>query len=138
MGDTEEKKKVLSFNLLKIEKGREKLCKCNPPHYIIDEANRIVTCEDCGATLDAFEALLRLCNYMDKFEEYQKEALKRGKMYDEWAKKKWRKQIKNKVFSEMDKQYQNGMLPHCPKCFKVFDPMKILSWTYDSESDKGD
>lgn len=27
---------ILSFTLFKVEKGREKICKCNPPHYEID------------------------------------------------------------------------------------------------------
>ena len=74
----EEKGKVLSFTLLKIEKGREKICKCNPPHYEIDTVNRIVTCTDCGATLDAFEALLKVCEYQSKWEEYQKKALEKA------------------------------------------------------------
>lgn len=75
----EEKDKVLSFTMIKIEKGREKICRCSPPHYEIDPVNRVVSCMDCGATLDAFDALLTLCEYMEKFEEYQKEAIKKGR-----------------------------------------------------------
>lgn len=73
----EEKDKVLSFTLFKVEKGREKICKCNPPHYIIDTANRIVFCDDCGATLDAFDALVTLCRYMKRYEEYKREAIEK-------------------------------------------------------------
>ena len=51
---------IISFSLAKIERGREKLCKCDPPHYEIDTVNRIVSCQDCGATVDAFDALLAL------------------------------------------------------------------------------
>ena len=42
---------IISFSLAKIERGREKLCKCDPPHYEIDTVNRIVSCQDCGATV---------------------------------------------------------------------------------------
>ena len=51
---------IISFDLVRIERGREKLCKCDPPHYEIDTVNRIVSCQDCGATVDAFDALLTL------------------------------------------------------------------------------
>lgn len=125
----EEKDKVLSFTLFKVEKGREKICKCNPPHYEIDTVNRIVTCTDCGATLDAFEALLRLCEHMDRYKEYQKQALEKCRTYKEWADEEWRRRMKNKAFKDMDKQYHDGMLPHCPKCGEVFDPSKITRWT---------
>lgn len=48
---------IISFNLARIERGREKLCKCDPPHYEVDTVNRIVSCQDCGATVE----LLMLC-----------------------------------------------------------------------------
>ncbi len=125
----EEKDKILSFTLFKIEKGREKICKCNPPHYEIDPINRIVTCVDCGATLDAFDALMSLYQHMDKYREYQEKALEKCKLYGEWADEEWRRRMKNKAFKDMDKQYQSGMLPHCPKCGEIFEPMEIENWT---------
>lgn len=126
---TEEKNKVLSFTLFKVEKGRKKICKCNPPHYELDPINRIVSCADCGATLDSFEALMALYNHIDSYAEYQREALRKGKIYAEWADKEWHRRRRNKAFNDMDKQYREGMLPHCPKCGEVFEPMKIDKWT---------
>lgn len=123
------KDKVISFDLLRVEKGRKKLCKCNPPHLELDTVNRIVTCADCGATLDAFEALMSLCNHMDKYREYQQEALKKCELYGKWADEEWNRRMKNKAFKDMDKQYHDGMLPHCPECGEVFEPMKISRWT---------
>ena len=125
----EEKDKVLSFTLFKVEKGREKICRCNPPHYTIDTENRIITCDDCGATLDAFEALMSLHKYMDRYREYQEKALEKCKTYKEWADKEWRRRMKNAAFKDMDKQYQEGMLPRCPKCGEIFEPMEITRWT---------
>lgn len=124
----EEKDKVLSFTMIKIEKGREKICRCSPPHYEIDPVNRVVSCMDCGATLDAFDALLTLCEYMEKFEEYQKEAIKKAETYREWAEKEWRRRMKNRAFKEMDSYYHKGMLPCCPKCRNLFNPMEITEW----------
>lgn len=130
MGDIiEDMGGVLSFTLFKVEKGREKICRCNPPHYEIDPENRIVTCMDCGATLDAFEALMALYNHIDQYREYQKKALEKSKLYAGWADKEWRRWMKNKAFKDMDRQYHDGMLPHCPECGEAFDPVKIQRWT---------
>lgn len=67
--------KVLSFDLLRVERNRGKLCKCDPPHLEVDPVNRIVTCKDCGATIDPLEALLSICKYNEQLEEYQREAV---------------------------------------------------------------
>lgn len=125
----EEKDKVLSFTLFKVEKGRDKICKCNPPHYEIDVVNRIVTCGECGATIDAFEALVATCNYADEFRKYQEIALERIENFKEVLECMKHTRMKNKAFKDMDRQYHEGMLPHCPKCGEVFDPIEISRWT---------
>lgn len=124
----EEKGEILSFTLFNVKKGREKICKCNPPHYEIDTQNRIVTCMDCGAILDAFEALMALCQYIDRYEEYQQKAFEKYKIYGELADKEYHRRMKNKALKEVDKQYQSGMLPICPKCGKAIEPMEITNY----------
>ena len=69
---------IISFNLARIERGREKLCKCDPPHYEVDTVNRIVSCQDCGATVDAFDALLTLARRYELLEDAQRKMLKKG------------------------------------------------------------
>ncbi len=125
-----EKGNVLSFTLFNINKGREKICKCNPPRYEIDTVNRIVTCMDCGAILDAFEALIALCQHMAEYEEYQQKALEKCKIYGELADKEYHRRMKNKALKEVDKQYQSGMLPICPKCGKAIEPMEITNYIH--------
>lgn len=124
----ENKGKILSFTLLKVEKGREKICKCDPPHYQLDTVNRIVTCSDCGATLDPFEALISLSEHMQKYYDYQKEALKKIKAYREMANKELRRRIKNRAFKEMDSNYKVGLYPICPNCQEMINPMKITQY----------
>lgn len=124
----QEKNGIVSFTLFKVERGREKICRCNPPHYIIDEVNRIVTCEDCGATIDPIEALLTLCNYTKNLEEYQSEAIEKINAYRKMADEEWKRRMKNRVFKEMDKYYQQELYPVCPECSKQFDPIKISQW----------
>lgn len=127
---------VLSFTLFKVEKGREKICRCNPPHYEIDPVNRIVTCGECGATIDAFEALVSTCNYADEFRKYQEFALERIENFKEALECMRHTRTKIKAFKDMDSQYHEGMLPHCPECGEVFDPMKIQRWTNRKYCDK--
>lgn len=106
-----EKDNVLSFTLFKVEKGREKICRCDPPHYIIDTTNRIVICDDCGAVLDTFDALRILCEYIKKYEEYQEKAIERVNIYKELANEEMRRRFRNKAFKDMDANYKKGMLP---------------------------
>lgn len=127
---------IISFSLYKTEKGREKICKCDPPHYILDDVNRIITCEDCGATIDPFEALLTINRYMDEFVEYQEEAMRKINTYREWADKEWRRRCKNRACKEMDANYHQGMYPHCPKCNEVFDPAKVTRYSRISKEEK--
>ncbi len=124
----EEKDNVLSFTLYKVERGREKICKCNPPHFEVDTTNQIVVCLDCGATIDPFEALIRICEYTDQIKAYQEQALEKARIYAGWADKEWRRRMKNKAFKDMDAQYQNGLYPYCPRCGEMFDPLKLTHW----------
>lgn len=125
----EERNKVVSFTLFKIEKGREKICNCNPPHYIIDTANRIIVCDDCGAVIEPFEALLNVVEYTKEYEEYQEKALEKINSYREMANEELRRRFRNKAFKDMDSNYRKGMLPHCPKCGEMFEPTEIDHWT---------
>ncbi len=44
-----DKKKTVSFDLLRINNGMKKICTCNPPHYELSVENRIVMCRVRGA-----------------------------------------------------------------------------------------
>ena len=120
--------KVISFELLRVERGREKICKCNPPRLVIDEQNRIVTCKSCGATLDGFEALMKLANHLDKIHEYETAMLERTNAHKKLADKDWKRYRMNRVFKEMDEKYHGGLYPYCPKCEQMIDPVKITHW----------
>ena len=119
---------VISFDLFRIERGREKICKCNPPRLVIDVQNRIVTCECCGATLDGFEALMKLADYLDEIEEYKNSTLYIANKYAKLADEEWRRRMRNKVFKDMDKNYMDGLYPYCPKCGEMINPIKITHW----------
>lgn len=120
---------VISFDLLKLERGIKKICKCESPHYEIDTTNRLVICTGCGAIIEPFEALITICKWTDSFSEYQKKAIEKTKIFAEMAEHENRRRFKNGAFKDMDEHYKNGLHPKCPKCGEYFDPAKIVSWS---------
>ena len=122
-------KDIVRFDLVKINRGREKLCKCVVPHFEIDTENRIVLCQKCGAILDPFEARVKLAEHPEKMVEMQKRMQERIKAYKEEAEQERSKMIKSKVFREMQRHYNAGLFPYCPECQKKFDPTKIKEWS---------
>lgn len=120
---------VIRFDLCRLEKNKEKLCKCKNPHYEVDTANRLITCTDCGAVVDPFEAMLEICKHQEQYREYQREAIKKATLYREIAEKEWKRRFKNACFKDMERHYIDGMHPICPVCGELFDPVKITRWS---------
>ena len=120
---------IVSFDLVRINRARGKMCKCNPPHYEVDTTNRIVTCSDCGAVVDAFDALVSLAKRYEDLEEAQQRMLSKAQSYAKMADEEFQRMRRNKVFRDMESNYRNGLFPICPKCMKAFDPVHIQGWT---------
>lgn len=116
---------IISFQRLRIERNHRKICTCNQPRYEIDTVNRIVVCLECNTVVDSFEALTRLAERMEELEEFQKRAKETAENWKQIADKEYKRRMRYHTFREMDKQYQNDMLPICPKCHKVFDPTDV-------------
>lgn len=90
--------------------------------------------------MDAFDALERLVVHMKRYEEFQKEAIRKTNAYREEANKELRRRFRNRAFKEMDQHYKSGTYPICPECGHIFDPSKITRWTrkdfYDQEEEQ--
>lgn len=124
-----EQNEIVSYELLKINRGRKKICECQSPRYEIDPVNRIVMCKCCGAIVDPYDALLYTAEQSEKWMEYQERALERARYYREEANKNRSRSIKNNVFREMHQQYMKGLFPVCPHCNKAIEPTEIQKWT---------
>lgn len=124
-----ENKKPVSIELFRVNRGREKLCQCNRPHYEVDTVNRIVMCTDCGAVVEPFEALLTVCRDYERYNDDIKRLRKKASIYAQEADKEFKRMCRNRVFREMESQYRKNLLPSCPECGKYFDPAKINRWT---------
>jgi len=121
--------KIIDFTVLKIKYDRQKICQCPNPTYIIDYENKFVTCSQCGAYIDPFDALVCLASKPEKFRRETEMLLKQ------------RQEIINYkphmiVFRNLEQQYHKGkhgrMLPSCPRCGKPFkfedispDPVEV-------------
>ena len=123
------KSDIVSFEFVRINRARGKICKCNPPHYEVDTTNRIVTCSDCGAVIDAFDALVHLAEMHEDIEETQQRMLSKAQSYAKLADEEFQRMRRNIVFRDMESNYRNGLFPMCPKCMQAFDPVHIQGWT---------
>ncbi len=122
-------KDILYFDLFKVNRGKEKLCKCIKPHFEIDTTNKIVMCSDCGAVIDPMDALIIMSKKWEQLEEYQRKAIERINSYNEAANAELNRMLKSKVFRTMQSNYNQELFPHCPKCGEVFDPVEMTRWT---------
>lgn len=52
--------KLVSLDQVRINRGLEKICKCENRKFVIDPTNRRVTCGSCGAVVDPYEALYEI------------------------------------------------------------------------------
>lgn len=132
------KENITSFDLLRINKGMKKICRCNPPHYELSIENRIIMCRDCGAVVDPFEAMLSIAGYHEQLREETNRLTEKVKVYSEQANKELKRMCKSRVFREMEEAYRNDMLPRCPECGKYFDPLKITCWTKAGYTKQGE
>ena len=123
-----EDKQIISFDLAKIKRGKERICKCKNPHYELDTVNRLVMCIDCGAVLEPFDALYSLAERMEQVEQLENRMVEKAQTYAKLADEEVERMIKNRVFRNMNEQYRNGMLPVCPRCNKIFEPTEINHW----------
>lgn len=125
----DKKEKIFDFDLLRVNRGRKKICQCDPPHYDMDTVNRIVMCRDCGAVVDPFDALLSVASdYYEKYREDIKRLRNKAEVYANEADKEQRRMRKSRIFREMEESYRKNMFPCCPICEQYFDPMEITNW----------
>jgi predicted molibdopterin-dependent oxidoreductase YjgC len=113
---------IVHIDVLRINRGIEKRCKCKDKTFIVDTQNRCVNCGSCGALIDPYEAIEYLATYWERVEQ-QTEALLEQ-----------RRQIANYkphlvVMRELERRYRGKkMLPCCPHCGRGFYFEEIKSW----------
>lgn len=123
-------KKVVDFNILRINRAARKFCRCQQPHYELDTVNRVVTCTDCGAFVDPIEALRVLSHDIERYQRCAEYAIEERKKLDEYK-------PRLRVIKYLEEQYsgtRNSMVPSCPVCGMYFDLSELQSVCWRSRS----
>ena len=112
--------KVIPISTLRIIRDKNKKCTCRNRKFEIDTQNREISCQECGAVIDPYVALLDIASHYEQF----------GKEVDSLLTQ--RKQIIDYkphllVMRELEKIYMGGrMLPCCPHCSKGIHVKELL------------
>jgi len=114
--------KIIRFDVLQIKRDMKKSCNCYRPHYEVDTLNRLITCIECGAIIEPFEAMARLAHHCDWMNERIEALLDERKKIENY--KPWLIVIRN-----LERNYRGGkMVPVCPNCHEPFDLADINVW----------
>ncbi|MDD3029801.1 MAG: hypothetical protein PHS57_05935 [Alphaproteobacteria bacterium] len=111
------REKISWIDIIRQKKNYSRYCTCLDPHYLVDSANRMVECADCGAIIDPFQALEKLANNHERinsdFDRMREEA-KKLETY----------KPRLRVIKYLEERYSgtsNAMVPSCPHCGEYFD-----------------
>lgn len=98
-------------NVLEFRTGMNRKCKSNCLHqrFVIDETHGSVECADCGETVSAFHALVRVARKDSLFRRHM--VAQRQKLEEMKAYKPWLRAVK-----ALEKIWRGKMLPMCPHC----------------------
>lgn len=120
---------IISFELLKVEVNRKKLCRCQDASYTLDVNNRLVICDQCGAIIDPFDALLKIGEKQQEWKEYQIKARLRVVQWQQEADRTLKLMLRYKNTRRIAEMCKDGLYPVCPECKKLIAPEKITSWS---------
>lgn len=128
--------KPIDFQIMRINKNAQKICRCTPPAYEIDTTNKLVQCTKCNAYIHPFDALVGLSENMEWYNEekirlnkVRNELIEKNNEYAKEVNSLSIKRFRMNRFRDIQDSYMRGMMPVCPHCDKAFDPTEIDHWT---------
>lgn len=114
--------KIIHMDIIRANWNFRKRCTCENRTFVLDPRNREVHCGQCGELVDAFDAMMELCNNYERINEQMDSILKQKK---ELSKYKPRLE----VIKKLEKEYRGKkMLPCCPICNNPFYLEEIRHW----------
>lgn len=113
--------KIKRIDVIRVERGAKKMCRCKAPHYQIDAENHLVYCVDCDAIVDPFEALLGIVRHYDRLSDQVNEILEQRRKIINYKPRLMT--IKN-----LEQHYMKSFVPRCPHCREAFDFTDITEW----------
>lgn len=115
--------KIIRFDMVKVDYGIRKMCRCSTPHYEVDYQNRMVYCADCGAIIDPFNALVNIARNRERMDEHTERMLEQRRQIENYHPRRV-------VIKKLEQKYigaeKYGLEPSCPHCGKFFPLEKLL------------
>ena len=115
------------LDLIRIKRGTKKICRCCEPNMIVDPDARTVYCGECGAEVEAFEAIKRLAYNGERWLDRRKSLIAEVAELE-------KKRRRTTLFRDMERSYltPNGgkkLYPICPCCKNTFRYEEIAGWS---------
>jgi len=102
--------KIIPISTLIINRAKRKTCQCRNRKFEIDTTNREVICQECGAIVDPYDALLSIATHYDQLSEEVKYLLEQRKKIIDW-------EPHLVAIRKLELIYRGGkMIPCCPHC----------------------
>lgn len=117
-----DKKNVVRLDVVRVERGMMKPCRCFEPCYQLDMETRLVYCKGCGAIVDPFDALLGVSRGHERINEIIERMREEAKALEEYK-------PRLRVIKELEQKYSgtsNSLVPSCPHCGEYFDLKDLL------------
>lgn len=115
--------KIVKIEQLKINRSLNKICSCDDRRFTIDAKNKRVLCDECGASLDPYDALYDLATKRERMQQEIENLLEQRKAivnYKPWL----------VVIKYLEQKYRGKkMLPNCPRCSEPFYLEELNHWT---------
>ena len=108
--------KLVQLDQIRIERGLDKLCKCQTKKFVLDTQNRRVTYRSCGSPIDAFDAMYEMARDWGRIHQELENVFEQRKMLDNY--KPHLRIIKD--FEAKTRTGPNKMHPVCPACEEPF------------------
>ena len=121
---------IIPISTLIINRGRNKKCTCRNRKFEIDTQNREVCCQECGAIIDPYTALVDIANNYERLGEEVNFLLEQRKRILDW---------KPHLISmrKLELIYRGcKMIPCCPHCKNGIYAEELLVYSVSKQHEK--
>jgi len=102
--------KIIPISTLIINRAKRKTCQCRNRKFEIDTTNREVICQECGAIIDPYDALLSIATHYEQLNDEVKYLYEQRKVLLDWKPHLI-------ALRKLEGIYRgSNMLPCCPHC----------------------
>lgn len=105
--------KVVDIDILRTVRAKGIKCYCSTPRYVLEEDTRTVYCRQCGARMDAFEALRQLARHWDTVRHEVQRLLDQRRALLDWQP---HRVAARELADTMIHKGTANLIPVCPHC----------------------